>query len=185
MRCTKVIGLLFALLIGQATAWAQADSAAVAAAAVESDSVVTGSLTELRNRRRVLLLVRRSNVIDSRGLAKSVLDEAFREDPGARVRYPRLFNLLARKLNNYMARYHSITAVTDPSEADFIVLFNLLEYRRPLGFSYPYGEMFVILNNRASGKPPQIIWKTRKSPVWAEDAMKDFIKELKAARGEG
>lgn len=179
MRCTKVIGLLVALLICQATAWAQADSA------TESESVVTGSLSELKNSRRVFLLVRRSNVVDSRGLAKSILNEAYKEDTGAVIRYPRLFNMLARKLNNYMKRYQSITAVTDVSEADFIVFFNLMEYRRPLGFAYPYGEMFVILNNRTSGKPPQIVWKTRKSPVWAEDAIKDFLKDFKAVRGEG
>jgi hypothetical protein len=179
MRCTKVIGLLAALLICQAAIKAQTD-------ATEGDeSVVTGSLSELRNSRRVILLVRRSNVVDSRGLAKSILNEAYREEPDARARYPWLYNLLARKLNNYMRRYQSITAVNDVSEADFIVLFNLVEYRRPLGYAYPYGEMFVILNNRTGGKSPQIVWKTRKSPVWAEDAIKDFLKDFKAVRGEG
>ena len=171
--------LLVALLVCPALNRAQQNP-------VEEDaSVVTGSLAELRNSRRVVLLVRRSAVVDSRGLAKTILNEAYRTDPDARVRYPWLFNLLARNLNRYMKKYQSITAVKDVSDADFIVLFNLIEYRRPLGFAYPYGEMFVILNKREDGKPPHIVWKTRKSPVWAEDAIKDFIRDLKAVRGEG
>lgn len=182
MRCPKAFRLLLlfvALLLCPSLTRAQADSA------VESADVVTGSLTQLRNSRRVLLIVRRSNVLDSRGLAKSILKEVYSEDRDARTRYPWLYNLLARRLNNYIKRYQSITAVKNISEADFIVFFNLMELRRPLGFAYPYGEMFVILNDRTSGKPPQIVWKTRKSPIWAEDAIKDFIKELKAVRGEG
>jgi hypothetical protein len=184
MRCTKGFRLfllpLIALALCPALSTGQADSAQE-----QIKSVVTGSLKELKDSRRVILMVRRSNVVDSRGQASAILKEVYSEDAATRVRYPRLFNLLARQLNNYMKRYQSITAVKDVSEADFIVLFNLIEYRRPLGFSYPYGEMFVILNNRVSGKPPQIVWKTRKSPVWAEDAIKDFIRELKAVRGEG
>ena len=130
-------------------------------------------------------MVRRSAVVDSRGLAKTILNEAYRKGSDARGRYPWLYNSLARQINNYIKRHQSITAVKEVSEADFIVLFNLLEFRRPLGYPYPYGELFVIHNNRVSGKPPQIVWKTRKSPVWAEDAIKDFLKDLKAIRGEG
>ena len=146
--------------------------------------IVTGSLAELRNSRRVLLLVRRSAVVDSRGMAKTILDEAYRTGSDARFRYPWLFNLLARKLNSYIKQYRSISAVKSVSDAEFIVLFNLLEYRRPLGHPYPYGEMFVILNSTSGGKPPRIVWKTRKNSMWAEDAIEDFIKELKAVRGE-
>ncbi|HEX8921328.1 MAG TPA: hypothetical protein VF766_07605 [Pyrinomonadaceae bacterium] len=181
MRYPKALLLLLpivALLIYPAHNQAQQDSADA------SSGVVTGSLWELRNSRNILLMVRRSNVVDSRGLAKTILNEVYRTSPETTVRYPRLFNMLARKLNNYMKKYQSISAVKDISDADFIVLFNLLEYRRPLGFYYPYGEMFVILNKTSDGKPPRIVWKTRKSSVWAEDAIEDFIKELKAVRGE-
>jgi hypothetical protein len=182
MRCIKGIRLLLllaALLTCPALNQAQENSVDA------NPTVVMGSLAELRNSRRVVLMVRRSNVIDSRGAAQTILNEAYKVDADSRVRYPRLYNLLARKLNAYMKRYQSITAVKDVSEADFIVFFNLLEYRRPLGYPYPYGELFVILNNRESGKPPRIVWKTRQSSVWAEDAIKAFIKDLRAARGEG
>jgi hypothetical protein len=149
-----------------------------------NDSILTGSVADLRNSRRVLLLVRRSGVIDSRGLARTIIGEAYREDPDARLRYPRLFNSLARKLNNYMRKYGSITAVKNIADTDFIILFNLLEYRRTLGYLYPYGELFVILNDRLGGKPPRIVWKSRKSPMYAEDAIGDFIRDMKTVRRE-
>ncbi|MDT4899026.1 MAG: hypothetical protein QOH25_4103 [Acidobacteriota bacterium] len=181
MRYAKVFVLLL-LLIGLMNCptlnQAQQNSPGV------NDNVVTGSLAELRNSRRVLLLVHRSTMIDSRGLAKTILDEAYRTGPETRFRYPRLYNSLARKLNNYMKKYQSISAAEDVSNADFIIFFTLLEYRRPLGVPYPYGEMFVILNNRANGKLPRIVWKSRKSSMWAEDALGDFLKDLRAVRGE-
>lgn len=151
----------------------------------ESDSVVTGSLAELRNRRRALLLVNRSSVFDSRGLTETVLKDAYGTDPDTRFRYPQIYNTIARKLNKYIRKHKGISAVKNISDADFIILFNLLEYRRPLGFLHPYGELFVILNDTSGGKRPRILWKTRKTPMWVEDAVGDFIRDLKAVRGEG
>lgn len=181
MRCVKGILLLLLLLLSRpALSQARQDS-------VNGDnnsSIITGSLKDLRTSRRVLLLVRRSNVIDSRGQASAIINEAYRTDPDARVRYPRLFNQLARKLNDYMRKYGNITAVKNIPDTDFIILFNLLEFRRPLGYPYPYGELFVIFNDRLGGKPPRIVWKSRKSPMYAEDAIEDFIKDFKTVRGE-
>jgi hypothetical protein len=149
-----------------------------------NEGAVTGSLYELRDKRRVLLIVRRSSVVDANGQAKNILSEVF--EPGAepRGRFARIFNALAKKLNKYMTRHQSISAARNISEAEFIILFNLLEVRRPLGTPYPYGDLFVILNDRTGGHQPRIIWKSRKSPMWAEDAIDDFIKDLKATRGE-
>ena len=146
---------------------------------------VTGSLAELKHRRRVLLLVRRSAVVDSRGGADALLQEAYAAGAaGAPLRYPRIYNLLAHYLNRYMNKYQSISAAKSVPDAEFIVFFNLLEYRRPLGHPYPYGELFVILNDTTDGHRPRVIWKTRKS-LWAEDAVKDLIRDLKTVRGEG
>ena len=147
---------------------------------------VTGSLAELKNRRRVLLLVRRSAVVDSRGGAEGLLKEAYAAAAaGAPLRYPRIYNLLAQQLNRYMNKYQSISAARSVPDAEFIIFFNLLEYRRPLGHPYPYGELFVILNDTANGRRPRVIWKTRKSPVWVEDAVKDLLRDLRTVRGEG
>ena len=152
--------------------------------AVDYD-VVTGSLLEIRTRRHVLLLVRRSAVIDSRGQARSILNEVYRSDVEPARQYGRIYNEIAGKLNKYMRKYRSISAVNDISSAEFIVFFNLLEYRRPLGQPYPYGEMFVILNEKSGSGQPRIIWKTRKSPVSVEDAVNELIRDLKVTRGEG
>jgi hypothetical protein len=149
------------------------------------DRVVTGSLLEIRTRRQVLLLVRRSAVIDSRGQARSILSEVYKAGVEPERQYARIYNEIAGKLNKYMRKYGSISAVSDISNAEFIIFFNLLEYRRPLGQPYPYGEMFVILNERSGSRQPRIIWKTRKSPVQVQDAVNELIRDLKATRGEG
>ena len=152
----------------------------------DGSRAMTGSLVELKGKRRVLVLVRRSAVVDSDGTGKAILEEVFRAEAGARnARYPRIYNAIVHKLNKYMIKYQSITAARDFSDAEFIVFFNLLEYRRLLGYSYPYGELFVILNDHAAGRAPHIIWKTPKTSIWVEDAIEDLIKEMKAARGEG
>lgn len=176
--------LLFFVVLANHPVLSQSQQTSVDGDNGGSNTVVTGSVEDLRNSRRVVLLVRRSTVIDSRGQARTIINEAYREDPDARVRYPRLFNALARKLNNYMKKYGNITAVKNVPDSDFIIFFNLLEYRRPLGYPYPYGELFVILNDRLNGKPPRIVWKTRKSPMWAEDAIEEFIRDLKTVHGE-
>jgi hypothetical protein len=175
-RIPLLLGLLLTCLL---LAQAQERMAEV------GDGVVTGSLTELRTRRRVLLLVRRSAVVDSREQARSILDEVYRPDAELPQRFARIYNSIAGRLNKYMAKYRSISAVRDISHAEFIIFFNLLEYRRPLGHPYAYGEMFVILNERPGFGQPRIIWKTRKSPVSVEDAINELIRDLKDARGEG
>ena len=176
-RMSRVLSLVILLMICLAPAQSQRNTF--------NEGAVTGSLYELRDKRRVLLMVRRSSVVDAgSGQAKSILSEVYEQGVEPRGRFARIYNALARKLNEYMTRYQSISAARDISEAQFIVLFNLLEYRRPLGRPYPYGELFIILNDRSNGHEPHIIWKTRKSPLWAEDAIDEFIRDLKATRGE-
>jgi hypothetical protein len=184
MRYARGFLLLLFVLLANHSALSQSQPTAVDGNSSSSGSMLTGSLAELRNSRRVLLLVRRSTVIDSRGQARTIINEAYKEDTDTHYRYPRLFNALARKLNNYMKKHSNITAVKNAVDSDFIIFFNLLEYRRPLGYPYPYGELFVILNDRFNGKPPRIVWKSRKSSMWAEDAIEEFIRELKVVRGE-
>jgi hypothetical protein len=179
MRYIKRIPLLICLLlICLALARSQQST-------VDDGIAVTGSLMEIRTRRHVLLLVRRSAVIDSRGQARSILNEVYRPEVEPARQFARIYNAIAGKLNKYMRKYRSISAVTNISNAEFIIFFNLLEYRRPLGQPYPYGEMFVILNERSGSEGPRIIWKTRKRPIQVEDAINELIRDLKATRGEG
>lgn len=144
------------------------------------DSVVNGSLMELRDRHSVWLIVRRGALLDARGADASVLSEVYRE-ANMRSNYPRTYNLIAKKLNKYMKERGSITAATNLSDADFILFFNVLEIRRPLGTPYAYGELFVILNVKSK---PRILWKTKRGGMFVDDAVSDFISDLKAARGE-
>lgn len=139
-----------------------------------------GTLSELRNKQRVWVIVRRGAVLDASGADASAIAEAYRE-VNHRTNFPRTYNMIARKLNKYMKEHRSITAARNLSDADFILFFNVLEIRRPLGTPYAYGELFIILNTKPS---PRILWKTRNSGKFVDDAVGDFISELKSIRGE-
>jgi hypothetical protein len=148
--------------------------------AASAGAVVNGSLAELRDKHTVWLIVRRGAILDARSAEASILSEVYKER-NSRQTFPRTYNLIARKLNNYMKEHASISAAKTLSDADFILFFNVLEIRRPLGTPYAYGELVVILNVKSK---PRIIWKTRSNGMFVDDAMSDFISELKAVRGE-
>lgn len=150
-------------------------------ATASNEAVVNGSLAELRDKRRVLLIVRRSGVVDASGVSQSVLSEIYKTNSASQTIFPRTYNAIARKLNKYMKDCKSISAAEGISDADFIVLFSVLEIRRPLGTPYAYGEMFVILNESSK---PRIIWRTRQGGNFVEDAAKDLIRDLKEVRCE-
>ena len=77
-----------------------------------------------------------------------------------------------------------MTAVTEVTDADYVILFNLLEYRTVLNTTYPYGELFVVIKGSPETQtPPRIVWKSRKVQ-WAGDAVSDLIKQLRTVRGE-
>jgi hypothetical protein len=148
----------------------------------QADAPANNSLWELRDKRYVYLLVRRSGVVDASGDAKAIIEAVSKESRDARSRFPRTFNKIARKLNRYLKQSRNLSAASTPAEADFLVYFNLLEIRWPLGSPYAYGELFVILNERSESKQPRIIWKSK--PNFAEDAIDELIKDLKNVRGE-
>ncbi|HVF27041.1 MAG TPA: hypothetical protein VM943_02295 [Pyrinomonadaceae bacterium] len=145
---------------------------------------VNGSLAEVRDKRRVLLLTGRSNTVDVRDAAKTALEAADRMAANGRSRHHLSYFIIAQKLNKYIRKYKSMAAVEDTAEAEFIIVFNVLEMRRSLGSIYPYGELFVISNDRETGQPSRILWQTEKNLVWAEEAAGQLIKALKATRGE-
>lgn len=132
----------------------------------------------------MLLLITRSLVVDTRDPGKVLVSEAYKADPRTTRRHRYAFNVIARKLNNYMKKYGGMSAAREIGEAEYILVFNLLEYKVVLGRPYPYGEMYVVLNQPPdSPDPPRVLWKARKV-LWAEDAASEFIKELKVVRGE-
>jgi hypothetical protein len=139
------------------------------------------SLEEIKDKRRVFLMASRGRVLDVRGPDPAEMLDALAGGELRPHRYP--FGVIARKFNAYVRKRGGMSAAARVAEADYVVYFNVLEYRRVLGAVYPYGELFVILNRGADGSAPRIIWKTRK-PAWAEDAAEEFLKELRRVRGE-
>ena len=74
--------------------------------------------------------------------------------------------------------------VYEIAQADFIIYFKLVEYRQLLNGFYPYGELFVIVNPRPEERrTARVIWRTKKVR-FADDAVRDFLKELKRVRDE-
>jgi hypothetical protein len=143
-----------------------------------------GSLAEVRDKRRALLLVFKSGVLDASDNERSIIDQVLKADPAPKGRNLWVYGTLAKKLNSYIRKYKSLTAASELSDADYVIYFNLIEFRRILNTLYPYGELFVIIKGSPEDqKPPRVIWRAKKI-VWAGDAIGDLIKELKSVRGE-
>jgi hypothetical protein len=173
-HCFRFI-ILFAIIAASAASFPSQERASG-----PEGAAVKGSLAELRDKHRLWLIVRRGKVLDARGAEASVISEAYRAG-NERSNFPRTYNMIARKLNKYMKEHGSLSAARNLSDAEFILFFNVLEIRRPLGTPYAYGELFVILNVKTG---PRILWKTRNAGQFVDDAVGDFISELKAVRGE-
>jgi hypothetical protein len=144
----------------------------------------TSSLIEVRDKHRALLLVFRSSVLDAANNERAIIEQVLKADPQPKGRYQWVYGQLAKKLNAYIRKYQSLTAAQDISDADYVIYFNLIEYRRILNTVYPYGELFVIVKGSPETKqPPRVVWKAKKI-LWAGDAITSLIKELKTLRGE-
>jgi len=142
------------------------------------------SMAELKDSQRLTLLIKRSSVVNASESDDPIIAEALSADPRESLKFRYAYRVIATKLNQYMRKYRSISAVQEIAEADFIVYFKLVEYRRLLNGVYPYGELFIIVNPRAEGsRPARIVWKTKKV-TFAEDAIKDFVRELRRVRQE-
>ena len=152
----------------------------------QNGASANSSLGEVRNKRRALLVVFRSNVIDASGADQAIIEQVLKADPvPPKGRQQWVYGQLAKKLNGYIRKYRSLTPARDLEDADFVIYFNLIEYRRILNGLYPYGELFVILKGQPeTNSPPKIVWRSRKI-LWASDAIGDLIKEFKTLRGEG
>ena len=144
----------------------------------------SNSLAEVRDKRNVLLVVFKSRVIDVDDRERGIIEDVLKADPEPKGRYRWVYSQLAAKLNKYMHKYKSLSAAKELSEADYVIFFNVVEFRRILNTIYPYGELFVIVKGSPEAlKPPRVVWKARKV-LFAEDAIGDLIKDLKAIRGE-
>lgn len=159
--------------------------AAAQDSAIESGIANGNSLSEVRDKRSALLVVFKSHVIDVTDRDRAIIEDVLKADPRPRGRYQWVYGQLARKLNKYIEKYKSLSAAKRLSEADYIIFFNVVEFRRILNTPYPYGELFVIVKGSPeTSTPPRVVWKAKKV-LFADDAIGDLIKDLKALRGEG
>lgn len=149
-------------------------------AAAESTPVAIGTLDEIRGKRLVRLVVVRPRTVSAsdptQGVVAAVTSGA---ETSPRLRWTH--DLIARRLNKYIRKYRSMTAIPPGMEPDYVIVFHLLRYRAVLNGVYPSGEMYVV-SYKAPG-PPRILWRTQKE-MFEEDATKELLKALKASRGE-
>jgi hypothetical protein len=143
-----------------------------------------GTIFELRDKQRALLVVFKSRVVDVSNGDRAIIDDVLKADTQPKGRYRFVYNELAGKLNKYIRKYRSLRSATDLADAEYVIFFNVVEYRRILNAVYPYGELFVIVKGSPQeSKPPRIVWRARKM-MFASDAIGDLVKDLKRLRGE-
>lgn len=173
---------LFIMLLCYPNLFAAQDDKSGEAGAIEP---VYGSLSEIKDLRRVLLLTNRNFLVDSRGSVHTALASVYRPQTKPSI-HAHAHNIIARRLNKYITSYRSMTAVRQVKDADFVVVFNVLRESPSFirGRPFVFGEMFVIRNATAADPRPRIVWRTEKELTRVEDAVGKFLKELKLIRQE-
>ena len=142
------------------------------------------SLAEVRDKRSALLIVFKSKVLDVSDRERAIIDDVLKADPHPTGRYRWVYSQLARKLNQYIRKYKSLSPARELSDADYVIYFNVVEFRTILNTRYPFGELFVIVKGSPETlRPPRVVWRAKKMLI-AEDAIGALIKDLKAIRGE-
>lgn len=150
----------------------------------QQDEGYRNSLSEVRDKRSALLMVFKSKVISASDRERAIIEDVLKADPQPNGRYKWVYGQLARRLNSYIRKYKSLTAARELADADYVIFFNVVEFRRILDAIHPYGELFVIVKGSPeTRKPPRVVWRARKMR-FADDAIGDLIKELKVLRGE-
>jgi hypothetical protein len=143
-----------------------------------------GSLSELRDKQRALLVVFKSRVIDVNNNERAIIDDVLKGDRTPQGRFAWVYNDLAGKLNKYINKHQSMSSARNLADAEYVIFFNVVEFRRILNARYAYGELFVIVKGSPKNlKPPRIVWRAKKVLI-ATDAIGDLIKDLKTLRGE-
>jgi hypothetical protein len=147
--------------------------------------VARGSLAEVRNGRRIALLVSKSLVVDARDPALGALEDYRKALMGSPPRpHVAAYRQLAQKLNKYIRKYRSTTAAASVAEADFIIVFRVAGQRASVipGDPFVWGKMYVLAV--AGERGPRVVWESEGDISRVEDATGDFIKALKTVRGE-
>lgn len=191
MNRTSRAALIFALLLvccarDARAQQADADEDAGRTRAAADEATPRAPLSELRDKRRALLVVTRSLSIDTSGALRAVLDEIFGDPPRTLPRHDYAYDLIFKRLERYAGEYQSMSVVESMDEAELVVVFKVLKEVRSFAPDEPfvYGEMFVLLTGARGRAEPALVWRSKSDHVTPEDAVKEFVKQLKAVRGE-
>jgi len=150
-----------------------------------NESVPRGTIKDVTGFRRIALLVSLALVVDARDPALVALEDYRRALDG---RAPRQHDAAARrvadKLNKYIRKYRTATAVENVSEADLVLVFKVTGQRRSAvpGDPFVWGKLFVIA--LGPDRAPRVVWESEGDDTNPEDATGNFIKALRNARGE-
>jgi hypothetical protein len=148
--------------------------------------IVRGELSEIRDKSRVLLIVSRSLLIDIRGTLHGVLEEVFSDSPRPAPRHQYAYDQIAKKFERYARDRGALTTVETMEEAEFVIVYKAIAEHRSFAPDEPfvYGEMFVFLKSGPERPQPVLLWRTKDDHANPSDAAGDFLKALKAVRGE-
>ena len=149
------------------------------------ESVPRGPLEGVKGLRRVALLVSRALVVDARDPALVALEDYRRALGGDPPRqHDAAARRVAEKINKYIRKYKSSTAVDSFSDADLILVFKVTGQRRSAIASDPFlwGKLFVIA--LGPDRTPRVVWESEGDSTNPEDATGDFLKAFRTARGE-
>jgi hypothetical protein len=149
------------------------------------ESVPRGTLEGVKGLRRIALLVSRALVVDARDPALVALEDYRRAlDGHAPRQHDAAARRVADKVNKYIRKYRSSTAVDNLSDADLILVYKVLGQRRSAIPDDPFvwGKMFVIAIG--SDRTPRVVWESEGDDANPEDATSNFLKALRTARGE-
>jgi hypothetical protein len=151
-------------------------------------SVARGSLEEIRDKRAALLIVGRSFAVDARAPAEVSAEDVRSALETMRVRKNlNAYRVIATKLNKYARRYGTLNPVETREDAEFIIVFKIMQEHRSLidGQPYSYGKMFVVTRGGGDGENrPRLIWQSKGEMSLADNAVGELIHALKAVRGE-
>ena len=101
------------------------------------------------------LVVAKVGVVNANEPERGIVEAALKgKSTGGRRVGPALF-AIARPLDKYAKKTKLISGVRQISDADYVVFFNLLEYRRILDTNYPYGELYVVVKTPPGQHPPE------------------------------
>ena len=149
------------------------------------ESVPRGTLEGVNGLRRIALLVSRALVVDARDPALVALEDYRRALDGAPPRqHDAAARRVADKINKYIRKYRSSTAVENLSDADLVLVFKVTGQRRSAIADDPFvwGKLFVIA--LSADRSPRVVWESEGDDKNPEDATGDFIKAFRNARGE-